>query len=763
MRCFAYILTVILAAVPVLADDLAAQIAESRIKPSLLGKWPNAEKAIQSKTDYLGDLAMRQPNGPSYEFFAKLLPPLRYVDASFRHYPIVLSAPNAPVKARYVGNGSAVNALARQINWRGEGGIPIEFLIGEDEQAYGSDLAHLDGPRYLDGYLPIVRNTYRHADALISQEAFCSVQSPYSDRGVVFVRFSGKGKIVVRISATLDSVLTVKGGRVADSAGSVLLWIGDGWGVETGGQRLYAWLTPDRPLYLAVFTQPAKVPLAKLDCAVYEAQRGECARVWNSLLSGGMQVETPEPVVNNAWRALLIGTYELVSGDQMRYSAGNQYAKMYISEGGDAIRALGLWGHTADMRRMLNPLMDYQRDGLWYNQAGKKLYFLAHYYQLTRDASWFAENRERWMLQVKRLTEDREPKNGLLPKEQYCGDIATPVYSLNVNANAYGGLRDFAAVLDEMGEREIAATCAKAAGELRAATLDAVAKSEFANVKPVFIPNALFGEEKPYDPLTSVRLGGYWDLMAPYILGSDLFKGTPREDWMLQYLQTKGGLCMGMVRTHPGSSFYMVKQNIDDLYTLRYTLTLLRRDQVDRALVSFYGKLAQGLTRDTFIGAEGTCQMPLDRFGRQMYLPPNSASNAYWLWMLRYLMVQDWDLDSDGRPETLRLGFATPRLWLADGKSIAIRRAPTAFGEVSFSVASHLTKGEVVADVQTPPRAPARTLLRVRLPQGWRITSARVGDRLLPVDSSGAVDVTSMRGRFQIRFAVARPGGTRPR
>jgi len=738
------------------ADDIAAQKAESHVKPSLAGKWPNADKAIESLTDCLGDLAMRQPNGASYEFMANLLPPLRYVEASFHHYPIALSAPCAALKARYVSNGSAINALARQYNWRTESGIPVEFLIGEDECSYGADLAHLDGPRLAKGYLPIVSNRYRHGNAEISQEVFCGVESPYSDYAVVFVRLSGKGKIVARMQEMIKEPHKFADGKIAGVDGNVRLWVSDGWGVEAGGQRIFAWLKPNRPLYIAVFTQPANVPLPKLDGAAYQSQRAKCVSTWEKLLATGMQVETPEKVVNDAWRATLLGMYGIVSGDEMWYSAGNQYSHVYVSEGGDAIRALGLWGRGDDMRRMLNPLMDNQRDGLWYNQAGKKLAFMSHYYQLTRDASWFAENRDRWMLQVNRLINDREPANGLLPREQYCADIVTPVYSLNVNATAAGGLRDFAAALEDMGEHEQAARCKHAAAELRAATLAAVEKSEFKQTTPVFIPNALFGEEKPYDRLTSVRLGGYWNLMAPYILRSDLFKSTPREDWIIDYLRSHGGLCMGMVRTHPGGSYYTVKQNNDDLYTIGYTQTLLRRDEVERALVSFYGKLSQGLTRNTFVGGEGTCQMPYDNFGRQMYLPPNSASNAFYLWMLRYMLIQDWDLNSDGRPDTLRISFATPRLWLADGKSISVKNAPTAFGLVSFEMRSRLGKGLVVADVAAPPRAPARMLIRARVPRGWRVISARADGKLLPVDNTGVADVTSMRGKFRVSFTVVR-------
>jgi len=46
-------------------------------------------EAVTAKEDVWGDAAMREPNGASYEFFAKLIPPLHYVNADFKHYPIV--------------------------------------------------------------------------------------------------------------------------------------------------------------------------------------------------------------------------------------------------------------------------------------------------------------------------------------------------------------------------------------------------------------------------------------------------------------------------------------------------------------------------------------------------------------------------------------------------------------------------------------------------------------------------------------------------
>jgi len=140
-----------------------------------------------------------------------------------------------------------------------------------------------------------------------------------------------------------------------------------------------------------------------------------------------------------------------------------------------------------------------------------------------------------------------------------------------------------------------------------------------------------------------------------------------------------------------------------------------------------------------------------------MYLPPNSTAQAYFLWMLRYLLVQDWDLDDDGTPETLRLCFATPKRWLEDGKEIKVERAPTAFGPVSLNVESKLSRGEVVAKLDLPARGAAkRTWLRIRVPDGWRVISAKGGGQELKIDDRGTVDVSSLTGKVTVRFKVAR-------
>src|SRR5207247_187083 len=150
---------------------------------------------------------------------------------------------------------------------------------------------------------------------------------------------------------------------------------------------------------------------------------------------------------------------------------------------------------------------------------------------------------------------------------------------------------------------------------------------------------------------------------------------------------------LGMIRSTPQQGEFAKEPGVNVLYGLRYQLALLRRDDRDHALAGFYGQLAQAMTRDTFIGGEGSRFFHGDRFGRSFYLPPNSASNATFLTTLRYLLVQDWDLNDDGKPDTLRLLYGIPGRWLKDGAKLSLERAPTMFGPMSLSAESRLSQG----------------------------------------------------------------------
>jgi hypothetical protein len=503
---------------------------------------------------------------------------------------------------------------------------------------------------------------------------------------------------------------------------------------------------------------PAPAPVSVMPMPLWDVNRRNVVDEWGKLLARGMNLEIPEPVVQNAWRANVVGNEMIAVGDRMHYSAGNAYDHLYEGECGDATRALMLFGQTADARRFIGPLLDFPRQDTRFHVAGHKLQLLAHYYLVTRDAAYLKEKEPVWTKVIDLIVDNRKTtRNGLVPPDRYAGDINRPVFSLSSNAACWRGLRDMAVVLRDLRQTERADNLAAITKEYKAAILAAVAKSERHETQPPFIPIALLTDEKPFDPLTATRLGSYYDLMAPYVLGSDLFAGTERETWMIDYLRQHGGLAMGMIRSHSHQGEFKGEPGVNVLYGLRNMLTILRRDDREHALAGFYGQLAQGMTRDTFIGGEGSKFFHGDSRGRSFYLPPNSAANAMFLQTLRYLLVQDWP-DDAGRPHELRLLYGAPGRWLADGATLKVERAPTLFGPVSLRAESRLSKGEVDVQIEAPTRPPAKWLLRPPLPPGWTVTAAHIGDAALPLGPGGAVDLTGRTGTFSVRFAVARGG-----
>jgi len=772
----------------------AALVALAGIAPVCAAPGlPSLAEALAADRDVWGEAAMAQPNGASYEFLAPLLPPPRYVNADFRHYPIILcppgeipavapkflrnNDPGARPKARLISNGSGLNLRAGTRSWN-EVGLPVQFRVGADEFLFGSLRDRVTEPALAEGWLPIVEIRYSHRTAVQSEgmvplvsarrpappeiyrlEAFASTAPELAPHCVVFVRFDlAQGTSgIVTVTLETPTSLTFAEGRLTDAAGRVVAFFDSSWKRERG--RLVARLPAGGALTLALPTVPlASGQQLAVSPAAYAEQRSHCIATWKNLLGRGLQVEVPEPLVNHAWRNSLVQCFQLINHGQLRYSAGNQYDQIYAAEGSDAAMALLDWGYAPEVRRLIEPLFDFTRPGLELHQASFKINNLVRYAWQTRDHTAVPQLRPRWEPELERFVRGRTGPNGLYPKERYCGDIATPVQSLNVNAKAWRALRDFAALLAEVGEAAPARRYQAEADAFRPVVLGALERVVDRTTTPPFVPIALDGGEPTHRPILHSRIGSYWNIIIGYTLGSGIFPpGGEQEHWIARYQEQHGGVFLGMIKSGGAQfGFWTNEQRVNPLYGTRYTLDTLRRDAPERAVLSLYGLLAQGLTRHTFIGGEGSTLAPVDAEGRFFYCPPNSASSGHLLTTLRHLLVQDWDLDDDGRPDTLRLLFGTSRRWLEDGKSLRVERAPTAFGAVSVSVQSRLAAGEVLADVALPDRPPAKTLLRIRVPDGWRVTAAHAGATALAPDAQGTVDLTRLRGRQTIRFAVAR-------
>src|SRR5262245_3961740 len=215
----------------------------------------SSEQLLTIRQDLWAEAAIRQPGGPNYEYFAGLLPPLRYVNTAFRHYPIVLSAPLAEVKARWISNGSGVNLRADKPPMWKEVGTPVAFFVGDKPVPFGDDsmLETLTGPHFADDWLPVVQVRCVSDGVVYSQEAFAPVREELARNGAVFVRFGGRllaRPVVVRIGAKV----TVRDRAILDDKGNAVVCFGPRWEWNADKSELSAKVGNGAAVELLVFT-----------------------------------------------------------------------------------------------------------------------------------------------------------------------------------------------------------------------------------------------------------------------------------------------------------------------------------------------------------------------------------------------------------------------------------------------------------------------------------------------------------------------------
>ncbi|HEY6227726.1 MAG TPA: hypothetical protein VI282_11450, partial [Verrucomicrobiae bacterium] len=213
------------------------------LNPASASIFPTLDQSLGSKDDLWGDAAMAQTNGASHEFFAPLLPPLRYVNADFHYYPILLSAPNSKIKARLISNGSGINLRGGARSWR-DVGTAVTFRVGQDELRFGEISSRLEHPTLAEGYLPIPEIRYSHATEIYKLEAFASTAPAYADNCVVFVKFSLASRSNGIITVQVDSnPLKFAEGKVTDNDGNILASLDNSWTWDREHNRAHAKIT----------------------------------------------------------------------------------------------------------------------------------------------------------------------------------------------------------------------------------------------------------------------------------------------------------------------------------------------------------------------------------------------------------------------------------------------------------------------------------------------------------------------------------------
>ena len=140
---------------------------------------------------------------------------------------------------------------------------------------------------------------------------------------------------------------------------------------------------------------------------------------------------------------------------------------------------------------------------------------------------------------------------------------------------------------------------------------------ESLSTDPDFVPIGFFGKDKAVTRIPDTQESSYYNLVLGNVIDTGILD-QQRENRVFRYLDLRTGLSMGMPRTRPfwKNSPYYGQDGIAPLYGLKYAQARLRRDQPDHAIVTLYGWLAHGMTRDSCIHGEGVRYSGGDANGR---------------------------------------------------------------------------------------------------------------------------------------------------
>jgi hypothetical protein len=713
-------------------------------------------QAAASGRDLWGDRLLAAPSGPTLAAARSFLAPLsrglqwqgKPLTASGSYYvplSFPFSAHGSTVYALHVADGSEI--LTRRVD-----GPSLQLFVGSGGERYGTCAARRGPARLAGGWLPLLETSYVDAGGVrYRQESF--VGRAFGARSVVsFVKL-----VVDAREATRDAVVRVVPWRrlarlTSDhlgTGGRTRLVAGRGANVRGGVVRYSVRAGTTRTIYLDWLHAPSPARYLHATAARYASARATTVRFWRSRVARDAAFEVPETAVADAERAVLV---QLIASG-WRYSIGNPYEELSFAESLDAAEVAAEYGDAAVARSILELSLQRLRIHPWRFTAFRGARILAAaatYVRLTGDDTFLRSATPALAAVVRRIAARQQPSGLLLPEALSTDLESRAVDSVSGQIEAVEGLRALARAWAAGGDPGPAATARDLAASIERPLRASVARASRRLADgSLFVPDRL-GGQRPFDLVTGSREGSYWNLVMPYAFASGWFApGSPASHGILRYLELHGGRLLGVPRTYARTVYGNAPgSGLAPVYALNESRFLADQDEAGQLDLTLYGLLAAGMSPGTFVSGEAVSVLPVaGAWQRSMFMPPNTGANASLLGTLRELLVHE-RRTAAGAPAGLDLAFATPRAWLAPGRTIRVLRAPTSFGPVSYALVRRGNAIDVSLDL---PRA-AHARLRLRLPAGERVVSTTMG----PVGLAGTIDLSGRSGRVALRATIAR-------
>jgi hypothetical protein len=460
----------------------------------------------------------------------------------------------------------------------------------------------------------------------------------------------------------------------------------------------------------------------------YESARRGTIAFWEGYLSRGAQFEAPDPAVNELFRASLWHALRLPrrhGGEGPGTRIDLPYSNFAYGQSGTpwpinhAVYAdymiYGLRGYSAiATEELLAQFRNNQESSgrvngyaHWLSYTPAMLYAAGRNFLLTQDRRAFEQllpqalRAMEWCLdQAERAAQHDGPAAGLI--EGPLNDGTAEGYWAFNQAYMYAGLRVFAQALESIGHGA-AARCRRGADSLQTA-IEKGFREATINAPIVQLRDRTWIPYVPSEARSPRRLLDDW-------YPTDVDTG-PLHLVRLEALPAGSDLAWWMLNDHEDNLFYKGWGAANEpVYNQQCTAYLLR-DMPEAAIRCFYSHMASAFSHSTFEPVE-------HRWTHGQYFGPPSTDGS-WFELYRLMLIRETADD------TLLLGQAAPRRWLADGERILVRNAPTYYGPLSMTIESRANEGSITAAIELGEKRPGTLKLRLRHPASKPISSVRV-------------------------------------
>jgi hypothetical protein len=471
---------------------------------------------------------------------------------------------------------------------------------------------------------------------------------------------------------------------------------------------------------------------------------------WRQVMADAAQIEIPDRLLTNVIRAsqahcLIAARNEQDGTNVAAWIASDRYGPLE-SEAHSLILGMTMMGQRAFAQRSLDFFIKrysppgYLTTGYTLMGTGWHLWTLARHHALTQDAAWF--NRVapevarvcRWIAQQREKTKrdgadlEQTPEYGLVPPG-VGADWNRFAYRFAIQAHYYAGLHDAAAALANIGHAG-AAVLLGHAEEFRNDILRAYHWNQ-ARTPVLPMPEGTWvpayggmlgcfgatgemipGEDGNRSWAYDVELGAH-HLIPLGVIDADSLEAARMMDHMEDVWFLHAG--MGDYPEDKNHADWFNQggfSKVQPYYTRNAEIDALR-DDVKPFIRSYFNAIASLLNLENLSFWE--------HFHNQGAW--NKTHETGWF------LVQSRTMLVTERGDDLWLAPFVTCDWLRDGNVIAVRNAPTAFGPVSYRIASSVAKGYIEARIEPPTRKPPKRLtIRLRHPEGLPMRSVLVND-----------------------------------